>query len=203
MNTDLDYDSLSDSEFDGYKVNPIIGDVLRKKKKEEAESRRLRWYNRFPKGHVTQFVRDGLLPYLQSCGYKCKIPFEKLVKSIYNWAWCVMRVVTSEYGKYIHYKEPSHNGSDEDFIWFCQQVETETYTKMLYDWQFRQFFDESPIGQRQHYEFISFLWSIVDLDGSKGHEVARQILEEEIDEEANEKKNGEDIQKQVLDKHGF
>ena len=202
MEYEYDSSDSSESEFDGYKVNPVIHQVLQKERKEKAESARLRWYSRFPNGHITRFVRESLLPYLQSCGYKCKIPFQQIVKGVYHWAWCVMRIVTADYGKYIHYKEPSHSGSDEDFIWFCQKVETETYTKMLYNWQFRQFFDESEIGQRQHYEFISFLWSIVDLEGSKGHDVIRQIVEEDFEEEQ-DKKTGEDIRKQILDKHGF
>lgn len=200
----MDVESVysSDEESLHIEKEDILYNVLRIQMNKRVLDYKRRWHSRFPNGHITRFVREGLLPFLSARGYKVAVPFHVLVSQLFTWAFCVMRIMTKDGDRYLHYKTPDHGGNGEDFIWFSDNIDNDDMSALLDTWQFRQFFDYTPIGYKQRYEFINFLWTVVDLAGSKGHVWAYQE-EVEDDGEDGKKAAGTDILKQSFDKHGF
>jgi hypothetical protein len=197
----VNYDSSDDEALHIEKNDPLYN-VLHMQMHKRVLDYKKRWHMRFPQAHFTRFVREGLLPFLSAHGYKVRVPFHSLVQQLFTWAFCVMRIVTTDDDKYLHYKTPSHGGNLEDFIWFSDMIDNDDMSALLDTWQFRQFFDYTPIGYKQRYEFINFLWTVVDLADSKGHVWAREEENEDGEEDA-KKGSGADILKQAFDKHGF
>jgi hypothetical protein len=139
-----------------------------------------------PEQWIEEFVRDGIIPFLQSRGYVLRYELKDCSRHLYNWAFAHVWVSRPENrALHINYSVPQP-GTLDDYVFFSMKVDAFDCTELMDTWTSYQFFDESPAGRAQRMEFQTFLWRIVNLDRSKTHRRWREWFDTQHEDDSEE-----------------
>jgi hypothetical protein len=153
------------------KVLCIPNTYMKRLQNASMASEKLEWKKGLPPTWISNFICNGLLPFLKDHGYSVGFIEKTIEKYCIEWAFAV-HYVTMHASKMYEYSfmKCVHNGGPEEFDWFLFKIPSEDWDALADDWQQTDFLDDSDTGVSQRRDLPFFVWRIVQLYGSPAHE---------------------------------
>jgi hypothetical protein len=127
---------------------------------------------------IYSFCKDGLIPLVESAGYKFQYPDSKLFHLFLTFLYKLYEGHTVQ----PLVVEMPHR--DEQSSHFHYKLDTERWQYFWKKWGSIQDFDEGGYAQRLQYELAEFVWSWIDFEKSRSvEEVYDEIEQEEYRDE--------------------
>jgi len=122
---------------------------------------------------IYRFCRDGLIPLIESAGYR----FEYKDSKFYHAFLSMLHLVaTGHTVKPVTVEIPNQ---EEQYSEFHSRLDSEVWQEFWTEWGFLQDFEEDAYGHRFHYELAEFVWSWLDFEKSPAVESLYLKLEAE------------------------
>jgi hypothetical protein len=158
--------------------------ILQYKKNKNSEY--LNWLNNFDTHFFSDFVQEGLIPFLNKYGYSVSLHTNTVIKFLKEWSFAI--VYTQTHKSFCLNREYTycfHNGGMEDFDHFTFKISPDDWEDFLDAWRHTEFMDDSEAGFEQKSEFYMFAWRIIDLYNSKVYFKYLQLQDTEDDYDDN------------------
>ena len=120
------------------------------------------WLSEFPRDFFTQFVENGLRPFLKKYGYVLGFSESKLISYCKLWAYSY----TKYSGEEMEFTKWANSGTDEDCEWYIYKISQDTWNDFMKSWEVTGFLDDSDIGHVQRNQLVMFIWQCIDLNNS-------------------------------------
>ncbi len=128
------------------------------------------WKYGLPNGWITDFISNGLIPFLNERGYSVGMTQKDVVNYCIQWAFahCYIEQKKGDLLN-INYLKSCNTGGEEELEWFEFQIPLEEWDALADSWQVTEFLDTSDAGVSQRNDLFSFAWNIIRLEDSKAH----------------------------------
>ena len=155
---------------------------LKGRAEAEKKDRTHSWTRGIPSGHILDFIKYGLEPFLDEFGYKLGYSHKDCAAYCKQWA-----VAHSELqrnynpNQIIQFLRCAHNGSREAFEWFLGVISPDDWFTLCDEWYAEKFLDDSDVGHKQRTDIAWFVWNLLCLDNSKEHRKFVEFMNSEDD----------------------
>jgi hypothetical protein len=153
------------------KVLSLPSKFLKQRDHANLANERMTWKKGLPPTWISNFICNGLIPFLKDHGYSVGFVEKTLERYCIEWAFAV-HYITTHASKHYEYSfmKCVHNGGPEEFDWFLFKIPSEDWDALADDWQQSEFLDDSDTGYSQRNDLPFFVWRLVQLYGSPSHE---------------------------------
>jgi hypothetical protein len=125
------------------------------------------WRQQYDLKIFDDMLNSYIVPLLKNYGYV--LNNSKTAKRIEAYLWA--HVWTQKYDpeKEVRYPYIEHNGCEDDYHWFLEIIDTQTWNIIFDKLEQNGIFDGSAAGQMQRNDFPLFIWKQIDLENSKSY----------------------------------
>ena len=126
------------------------------------------WREQYDLYYFNNLIKDYIVPFLASHGY---ILNNSLIttKRIEAYLWAHTWTQKYESQKEVTYGPTEHNGSEDDYHWFLEIIDTFAWSTIFDSIEENGIFDDSFEGQMQRSDFSLFIWKQINLENSKSY----------------------------------
>jgi hypothetical protein len=158
-------------------------------------------YNIMKRKHaLLDFCQHGLIPFLESAGYKLRFPEGEFYKVFLRLMFGLSKG---------HMIKPVINDCqyyEDQYDWFSYKLDTERWQKFWDIWGSLEDFSKDKYAYRLQFELAEFVWSWIDIDVSPSAiELYRELEEMEYQEEVTKAKDDpylqETARREYQDRH--
>jgi len=125
------------------------------------------WRKEYDVHYFRECVYTHIQPFLHKHGYTIGVDLESLSKRLEAYCWAHEWVSNHDIYKTISYKEQIHNGTDDDYDWFSETIDTCSWEYLFNKITKPGIFDSSRAGSYQKIDFPLFMWRQLNLEHSK------------------------------------
>lgn len=149
---------------------------------------------------ISIFVREGLLPLLESKGYKLFLNEAQLTKTILQMLYFLRD------GKEIKAQPLEECIPEEQYVYFDYVFDSSVWQRFWRYWSCLQDFDEGGCGESLQISLSSFVWSWIDFDRSDAvYKLQKELDDENYQDEGSKGKDDPYLQetsrRDYLDRH--
>jgi hypothetical protein len=157
-------------------INPTY--FLKARKENQTEDQFWNWVSQLPDDWIEDFVKNGLLPFLNRYGYTVAYTLKEIVAYCKRWAFAHVQVTSNKTKLLeISFLQTRNTGGPEEYDWFTYTIPSDDWFSLAEDWCELQFFDETDAGESQKLDLQEFAWNILYLEGSKSHQEFLYFIE--------------------------
>jgi hypothetical protein len=159
---------------------------LKGRAEAEKKDRCRSWTRGFPEGHILEFIKYGLEPFLVEFGYKIGYSYKECAAYCKQWAFAHAEIQNRyKPNQTVQFLQCAHNGSREAFEWYLGIISPDDWNSLCTEWSGERFLDESDAGHAQRIDIAWFVWNLLSLDNSKAYHkfVEYMSSEEDMDDE--------------------
>lgn len=146
------------------------------------------WLQTFPANFFTNFMEDGLKPFLKYHGYELGFSVEKRASYCMRWAYSYSK----NPGEEVEFTKWMHTGILEDYEWYLYKIPQEKWNEFMNNWMTLHFLDDSDIGHKQRNDMVRFIWQCIDLSNSRQYNNFLDFMYENDETDENNNMNNEE-----------
>ena len=161
----------------------VAGSYLRKLEYNKYTETYKKWRAQYDVNYFKDAVNLRIIPFLQYNGYVLGIEIPRFIKRLEAYCWAHEWTVNYAPNKKISYGEQFHFGTEDDYDWFRETIDTVKWEKLFTVIQEPGLFDYSPGGTAQRMDFCKFAWLQMDINNSKAHKVFTRIMDNYADDD--------------------
>lgn len=166
-------------------INPTY--FLRARKENQNEDEFWNWFSQLPDDWIADFVKNGLLPFLNRYGYTVAYTLKEIIAYCKRWAFAHVQVTSNKTKLLeISFLQTRNMGGPEEYDWFTYTIPSDEWVSLAEDWSELQFFDETDAGESQKVDLQEFAWNILYLEGSKSHKEFLYFIESDVYDQEDE-----------------
>jgi hypothetical protein len=132
---------------------------------------------------ISDFVTCGLIPFLQSHGYRIGYSHSKIVAYCMNWGFAHVQAKGISPSATVRCMQTYHAGGEAELDWYLFHISYDDWCELFNEWHTSQFLDDSDAGSAQQADFPFFVWNLLDLSASRMHTKFLQAMYDEYPDE--------------------
>jgi len=125
------------------------------------------WRQQYDLKIFDNMINYYITPLLKGYGYT--LNNLKTVKRLEAYLWAHVWTQKYEPDKEVNYPYIEHDGCEDDYHWFLETIDTQTWSIIFDKLEQDGIFDKSPAGQMQRNDFPLFIWKQINLENSKSY----------------------------------
>lgn len=156
---------------------------ITKRHNRSINQKRVDWIKGLGNNWISDFVTCGLIPFLESHGYRLGYSHSKIVAYCMNWGFAHIQAKQLSPSATVRCMQTYHAGGEAELDWYLFHISFEDWSQLFDEWHTSYFLDDSDAGSAQRTDFPCFVWNLIDLASSHMHTKFLQAMYEEYPDE--------------------